>query len=106
MIKTETYPDGVVCLRPVGDLTWDSATALRHAVHDVLSPSMLVELDLQDVASIDAVGLSALLGSVRLIRSVAGEVQVSNIPPAVQSRLDMLGIDLRFVGAKGTGEAA
>ena len=106
MIKTETYSNGVVCLRPVGDLNWSNATALRHAVQDVFRPFVRLELDLQDVESIDAVGLSALVGSVRLIRSVAGEVRVTHLPPVVRSRVELLGIDPRIVGAEGTGEAA
>jgi anti-anti-sigma factor len=106
MIKTETYPDGVVCLRPVGDLDWSNATALRHAVNSVLRPYVRVELDLQDVESIDAVGLSALVGSVRLIRSIPGEVRVSHMPQVVRSRIELLRINPRFVGAGGTGQAA
>lgn len=106
MVKTETYPDGVVCLRPAGDLDWSNATALRHAVHSILRPHVRVELDLQDVESIDAVGLSALVGSVRLIRSIPGEVRVSHMPPAVRLRIELLCIDPRFVGVGETGEAA
>jgi anti-anti-sigma factor len=106
MIKTETYPNGVVCLRPVGDLDWSNATALRHAVHSVLRPYVRLELDLQDVQSIDAVGLSALLGSVRLIRSLHGEVRVSHMPSVVRSRVELLGIDPRFVPAGEPREAA
>ena len=105
MIKTETR-DGVVCIRPAGDLDWANATALRHAIHDVLRPFVRVELDLDDVVSVDAVGVSALLGSVRLIRSIHGQVRVSNMPAAVRSRVQLLGIDPRFVGADGPGEAA
>ena len=106
MIKTETYPNGVVCLRPVGDLDWSNASSLRHAVHDTASPYVRVEIDLQDVESIDAVGLSALVGSVRLIRSIRGDVRVTHMPPAVRSRLELLRIDPRCVAAGETGEAA
>lgn len=106
MIKTETYPNGVVCLRPVGELDWSNATALRHAVHSLARPYVRVVIDLQDVESIDAVGLSALVGSVRLIRSIRGEVRVLHMPRAVRSRLELLRIDLRCVGAGATGEAA
>ena len=106
MIKTETYPNGVVCLRPVGDLNWSNAVALRHAVHSVLRPQVRVVLDLQDVESIDAVGLSALVGSVRRIRSVPGEVRVFHMPPAVRSRIELLRIDPRCFAAGETGEAA
>ena len=105
MIKIETR-DGVICIRPVGDLDWESATALRHAVHDVLGSFVRVEIDLDDVASIDAVGISALVGSVRLIRSMHGEVRVSNMPQLVRSRVETLGLDPRCGGAEGPGEAA
>ncbi|HEX4863151.1 MAG TPA: STAS domain-containing protein, partial [Acidimicrobiales bacterium] len=106
MVKIETYPNGVVCLRPVGDLDWSNATALRHAVHSILRLHVRVELDLQDVESIDAAGLSALVGSVRLIRNIPGQVRVIHMPPAVRSRVELLRIDPRFVGMGETGEAA
>lgn len=106
MIKTETHPDGMVSLRPIGDLDWSNAGALGHAVHNVLTPFVRVEIDLEHVVSVDAVGITRLLRSVRLIRSIAGEVQVTKVPAAVQSRLDLLGIDLRFIGTSRPGEAA
>ena len=106
MIKTETYADGMVSLRPIGDLDWSNASALRRAARGVLRPFVRVEIDLNDVVSTDAVGIAALLRSVRMIRSIAGEVQVSRVPSTVQSRLDLLGIDLRLVGAPGPGKAA
>lgn len=107
MIETSTYPDGVIRLSPLGDLDWISARALRHAMHDVIQPGMRVELDLHDVMSIDAVGVSALLGSVRLIRSLGGEVRVCNMSQPVRSRLEMLGIDLGSLPATHAhGDAA
>ena len=107
MIETATYPDGVVRLRPLGDLDWISARVLRHAVHDVIEPQVRVELDLDDVESMDAVGFSALLGSVRIIRSLGGEVRVCNLSPAVRSRFEMLGIDVpSFAAPDARGDAA
>lgn len=107
MIETSTYPDGVVRLSPLGDLDWMSARALRHAMHDVIQPLMRVELDLHDVMSIDAVGVSALLGSVRLVRSLGGEVRVCNMSQPVRSRLETLGIDLQtLAGTRARGDAA
>jgi len=107
VIDTSTYPDGVLRLSPRGDLDWISARALRHAVHDIITPRMRVELDLHDVMSIDAVGFSALLGSVRLIRSLGGEVRVCNVSQPVRSRFEMLGIDVpSFAATRARGDAA
>jgi anti-anti-sigma factor len=107
VIETSTYPDGVVRLSPLGDLDWISARALRHAVHDLINPRMRVEFDLHDVMSIDAAGISALLGSVRLIRSLGGEARVCNMSKPVRSRFEMLGIDVRSFAATGAwGDAA
>lgn len=107
VIKIETCPNGTVRVSPAGDLDWTNATALRHAAHELLELHLGAELDLHDVVSIDAVGISALLGSVRLIRSAGGKVRITNMNPQVRSRLQLLSIDPEFQPAtRNCGNAA
>jgi len=107
MIEIQTRRNGTVRVGPVGDLDWTRATALRLVVHDVLEMQMGVELDLRDVISIDAVGISALLGSVRRIRSAGGEVRITNMKPQIRSRLQLLGMEPEFLAAtRDCGNAA
>ena len=92
MIETEFHPDGSTHFRPIGDLNWISATTLRHALHDTLQPGIPVVVDLSEVFTIDAVGMSALVGAVRRVRGLGGEIDITNPRPEVAQRLASAGI--------------
>ena len=94
-VLTELQMDtgsSVTC-RPLGDLDLVSAVSLRHLIGEVLRPGLEVVIDLQNVSFIDAVGLSALVGSVRRARAVGGRARISNPQPRVQSLFRLVGID-------------
>ena len=86
-IDIRTRPDASVILKPTGDLDWVSSVSLRHVVEDVLHPLARFVVDLEEVQNIDAVGVSALIGSIRRARSVGGDLRVVNPRPAVQRAL-------------------
>lgn len=92
MIETQAGPNASVHLRPFGNLDWIGAMSLRHVVQDALRPGVQLVIDLSRVRSIDAVGVSALVGSVRRVRAVGGEVQISNPVPGVTRRLELAGV--------------
>lgn len=92
MIEIGPGPNSSLLLRPTGDLDWFGATSLRHAVADCLAERVQFVIDLRRVKYIDAVGISALLGTLRRARAVGGEVRVVNPRPAVRHRLQLAGV--------------
>jgi anti-anti-sigma factor len=107
MIETQVILDSSVQVKPFGNLDWMSAVTLRHVVHDLIRPGIQVDIDLSEVNAIDAVGISSVAGSIRRIRSVGGDVRISNPPPEVQRRLRLAGIyGLLAPGPQTSGDAA
>ncbi len=102
MIETQTCPDGSVRLRTFGDITWTTAESLRHTVGDSLFPGVCLIIDLGHVERIDAVGVSALVGSVRHARSVGGVAQVVNVRPRVRLVLEFAGAERFLLGSTVT----
>lgn len=92
----------VVC-RPTGGLDWTGAVALRHYLHGVLRPGMDLHIDLGDLDFVDAVGISALVGSVRRVRALGGRAQIRNPRPEVRRRLQILGVYDLLGDASQTG---
>jgi anti-anti-sigma factor len=104
----ETFVDlgsSIIC-RPWGRLDWVEATCLRHVINDSLRPGIEVVIDLGHVDSVDAVGMSTLLGSVRRVRAIGSRVLVCNIQPAVRRRLELVGIYRDLTHCPTTGNDA
>ena len=79
MVETQVgAASGIVC-RPSGRLDWIGAVSLRHAIHDSLQTGLHMIIDLSRVDFIDAVGTSALVGSVR--RCPSGRRRSSHMQP-------------------------
>ncbi len=97
MIEIQTCPDDSVICRLSGDLDWQAATCLRHVIHDLLRPELDVVLDLHEVAFIDAVGISALVGSLRRVRVAGGTAHISRANPRLRWILEVAGIP-RLIG--------
>ena len=89
MIEIRTDRDATVTLRPTTDLDWIGAVSLRHVIEDALHPLIRLVIDLEGVQHIDAVGVSALIGSLRRARSVGGDLHVVNPRPAVRRALQL-----------------
>jgi anti-anti-sigma factor len=91
MLEMHIRNDEHVC-RPWGDLDWRTSVTLRQVVHDALSPGAVVVIDLGRVRYIDAVGLSAMLSSLRQARSLGARVRLCNIDPQVRWRMELVGV--------------
>jgi anti-anti-sigma factor len=63
--------------------------SLRHAIGDSLQPGVEVIIDLSRVEFVDAVGISAIAGSVRRVRAVGGHAQLCGASPEVRGRLEL-----------------
>ena len=92
MIETHVWADSSIVCRPSGRLDWIAAVSLRHAIGDLLRPSVEVIIDLSRVEFIDAVGISAIVGSVRRVRAVGGHAEICRASPAVRCRLELAGV--------------
>jgi anti-sigma B factor antagonist len=92
MIETHLRQDEAVVCKPWGDLDWRTSVSLRHAVHDALRPGGYVLIDLSRVTYIDAVGLSAIVGTLRRARAVGAVVGVYNMQPRVRRRMELVGM--------------
>lgn len=93
MIQIENCQDNTTVLRLSGDLDLISSFHLRHVVYDILEPGLDLVIDLRRVRTIDAVGVSALIGSVRRVRASGGRARVTNAKPRVRWLFHTLGVE-------------
>ena len=96
MIETQLLPDSSIVCRPSGRLDWITAVSLRHVIGDSLGPGVKIVIDLSRVDFIDAVGLSAIVGSVRRVRRAGGGAQICGASGQVQRSMELAGV-YRFV---------
>jgi anti-anti-sigma factor len=85
----------IVC--PSGDIDMAGSTELRHLIGDLLVPGVNVVIDLRHVNYAEAIGLSALVGSVRRVRSVGGRTSIRNANPRLRWHLGLIGADRLLV---------
>jgi anti-anti-sigma factor len=91
-VDTHVRADSSIVCSPSGGLDWIGAISLRHAIHDSLRPGVDIIIDLSRVDFIDAVGMSALVGSVRRVRAVGGEARIDNATSRVRQRMELVGV--------------
>jgi anti-anti-sigma factor len=92
VVETRVRADSSVVCRPSAGLDWIGAVSLRHAIHDSLRPGVDLIIDLSRVDFIDAIGMSALVGSVRRVRAVGGEAHICNATSQVRQRMELVGV--------------
>jgi anti-anti-sigma factor len=92
----------IVC-RPLGDLDLRSSMSLRHVVGDILRPELDLVVDLSRVAAIDAVGLSALVGTARRVRAIGGTMAIRNMCPGIAWLFELVGLDRLLTGTCAGG---
>lgn len=93
----------LVC-RPVGAIDAFSVSTFRDAVAGVPRGAALV-VDLSAVSFLDSAGLGALIGAIRRLRHLGGEVAVASPRPLVSRVLPTTGFD-RVVDVSETVEEA
>jgi anti-sigma B factor antagonist len=85
-------PGSSVVCKPMGNLDWAGAVTLRHDVRDSLRPGIEIVIDLSPVEFIDAAGMGAVVGSVRLARAVGATARVCNARPQVQRLMEFVAV--------------
>jgi anti-anti-sigma factor len=90
MIEIITRSDSAISCRPVGDLDVAGAIQLRNVIDDLACPGVDLEIDLRLVRGTDAFGISALIGAIRMLRSLGGTVTLLHASPTVRWFVDRL----------------
>jgi anti-sigma B factor antagonist len=95
-----------VC-RPVGELDAFTVSRFRQTLADlVVASGIVVVLDLGGVAFIDSAGLGALIGAIRRVRELGGEVAVACPRRALARLLQSTGFDRIVPVCSSVEEAA
>jgi anti-anti-sigma factor len=92
VIETYVRQDDSVVIRPAGPLYCLAATALRHAVAQSVHCGIDLLVDLGDVESIDAVGISTLVGTTRRTKALGGSTTIYNVGSDVRERMAQAGV--------------
>jgi hypothetical protein len=72
LIEISSPSESTVVCRPVGDLAVAGSLHLRHVVADLVRTGLNLEIDLGLVGNVDAIGVSAVIGAMRMVHSSAG----------------------------------
>jgi anti-anti-sigma factor len=91
MIEITDGPDSTIICRPSGDLDYLSAGTFRHVITDLLRPQLKIVIDLRHAHDVDVVGLRALIGAARCVRSVGGTARIVNTNPRPRCLLRSVG---------------
>ena len=93
MIETHMSPEGSLVCKPWGQLDWSNSLQLRHLVHGSLEDETGVVIDLSQVKSIDATGLSVIVGCLRRAKANRVTAKVANVSARVRHRLDLIMVE-------------
>jgi anti-sigma B factor antagonist len=91
-VKLDDTQQGLIVLIPVGELDAITVSRFRSEVAQVPAGSHLV-IDMSEVPFLDSSGLGALIGAIRRVRELAGEVAVACNRPSVERMLRTTGFD-------------
>jgi anti-sigma B factor antagonist len=106
-ITTRQLPGGVVEIIPHGDVDLETAPELRGAIDAAFAadePSM-IRVDLRDVAFVDSVGISALVGGYHTAKVRGASLTVTEPTEFVYKQLYISGL-LGLFGAPRPRDAA
>jgi anti-sigma B factor antagonist len=93
MIDIQSYEESTVVCQLSGHLDVTTSIHLRHLLSEILEPGIHLVIDLGQVSSITAVGVSALVGIVRRVISLGGTTRLCNATPRVRWYLSLVGAD-------------
>lgn len=103
-IQQDTTPEGYTIVRPVGELDAFTVSQFRQALAEMASSHRLL-IDMSGVPFVDSAGLGALIGGIRRVRELGGDVAVACNRPTLVRLLRTTGFD-RIVTVAETVEEA
>jgi anti-anti-sigma factor len=102
MIEIEHGHGSTVLCRPSCSLDFPSSLTLRHVIADILRPGLKIVIDLRHVRAVDSVGVSALIGTGRRVRSLGGTAHIINANPRLRCLLRSVGAEQLLAEASVT----
>ena len=96
---------GCTVCRPVGELDAFTVSQFRQALAELASAPRLL-IDLAGVPFVDSAGLGALIGGIRRVRELGGDVAVACPRPTLTRLLHTTGFDRIVTVAASVDEAA
>jgi anti-sigma B factor antagonist len=97
--RAEARPvvDGIGEVVVEGEIDVATAPQLREALHQVLEEGATrLRIDLGEVGFIDSAGLGVLIGVLKRIREVGGEIELVHVQPAPRKVIEITGLDELF----------
>jgi len=80
-----------------GEVDVATAPQLREALHQAIDHGATrLRIDLADVGFIDSAGLGVLIGVLKRIREVGGEIELAHVQPAPRKVIEITGLDELF----------
>jgi anti-sigma B factor antagonist len=96
---------GCTICRPIGELDAFTVSQFRQALAELASSPRLL-IDLTGVPFVDSAGLGALIGGIRRVRELGGDVAVACPRPTLTRLLHTTGFDRIVTVAPSVEEAA
>lgn len=92
--------DGVITVRPRGDLDLGGAPAFRSMLGEAISGARIgqvtIDVDLAAVDFVDSAGIGVLIGGLRRARARGGTLRLNNVPSELQDVFDLTGLGSVF----------
>lgn len=103
-IHLEDTLQGLIVLTPVGELDAFTVSRFRQEVAQVAGSQVVI--DMSGVPFLDSSGLGALIGAIRRVRELGGNVAIACNRPSVEHLLRTTGFDRIVTLAESVEEAA
>jgi anti-sigma B factor antagonist len=103
-IQIDLVQDCTIC-RPVGELDAFTVSQFRQSLAELASTPRLL-IDLAGVPFVDSAGLGALIGGIRRVRELGGDVAVACPRPTLTRLLHTTGFDRIVTVTSSLAEAA
>jgi anti-sigma B factor antagonist len=97
--RAEAQPvvDGTGEVIVEGEVDVATAPQLREALHQAIDDGATrVRIDLAEVGFIDSAGLGVLIGVLKRVREVGGEIELAHVQPAPRKVIEITGLDELF----------
>jgi anti-anti-sigma factor len=98
VIENARSGDSSVVYSPSKNLDVEGSIPFRHAIASILKPGVNLVLNLSNVERVDAIGASAVVGSIRRVKAAGGTVRICNANPRVAWYLKLVGADRLTMG--------
>ena len=80
-----------------GEVDVATAPQLREALHQVIDQGATrLRIDLAEVGFIDSAGLGVLIGVLKRVREIGGEIELVHVQPAPRKVIEITGLDELF----------